>query len=425
MCMPSNANSNSFDTLAGHVDQDRLWQRHLDMARIGATPRGGVHRLPFSKEDLESRELFLSWANTRGFISTMDDFGNIFLRREGTENDLAPVVSGSHSDTQPNGGQFDGIYGVLAAFEALEAIDDAGTVTKRPIEAVIWTAEEADAQFGVGCLGSQVYANPDKLPKLMDLRNNQNITVRQSLAGLLKDHPRVGHRGFRSPIAYYVEAHIEQGPELEARGKTIGIVTAIQGHRSFKVHVVGEAGHAGATPERLRKDALVAAMEIFSELRKAFHDPRDIVRFTVGEMDVVPSAMAVVPGSVTFTIDFRHPDPDALRSLGDQIAIVARQKAGRCEVTVSELRHTSPVAFTGAVPDAILKAVESLDYSHMFLPSGAGHDARYIAELAPAGMIFIPCWRGISHNESESAELRDMVAGANVLANTLVQLANL
>ncbi|RWH54462.1 MAG: hypothetical protein EOQ82_18295 [Mesorhizobium sp.] len=123
--------------MAGHVDQDRLWQRHLDMARIGATPRGGVHRLPFSKEDLESRELFLSWANTRGFISTMDDFGNIFLRREGTENDLAPVVSGSHSDTQPNGGQFDGIYGVLAAFEALEAIDDAGTVTKRPIEAVI------------------------------------------------------------------------------------------------------------------------------------------------------------------------------------------------------------------------------------------------------------------------------------------------
>ncbi|WP_054313332.1 M20 family metallo-hydrolase [Mesorhizobium sp. 1M-11] len=423
--MPVNANSNSLDTLAGHVDQYRLWQRHLDMARIGATPLGGVHRLPFSKEDIQSRRLFLSWADARGFASMMDDFGNLFVRREGSESGLAPVVSGSHSDTQPNGGRFDGIYGVLAAFEALEAIDDAGIVTRRPIEVVIWTAEEADAQFGVGCLGSQAHADPDKLPQLMAIRNNQDISVGTSLAEFLDDHPRVSHRQFRSPIAYYVEAHIEQGPELEAQGKTIGIVTAIQGHRSFKVQIVGEASHAGATPERLRKDALVAAMEIFSELRKVFHDPQDIVRFTVGEMDVAPGAMAVVPGSVTFTIDFRHPDPDILRTLGDQIAVVAREKAGRCEASVSELRHSSPVQFTGPVPDAILKAVESLNYSRMFLPSGAGHDARYIAELAPAGMIFIPCWRGISHNEAESAELRDMVAGVNVLANTLVQLANL
>jgi N-carbamoyl-L-amino-acid hydrolase len=411
--------------LAGHVDEGRLWQRHLEMANIGATPLGGVHRLPFSKEDAESRRLFLSWASARGFAAEMDDFGNIFVRRDGTERNLAPVVSGSHSDTQPNGGRFDGIYGVLAAFEALEAIDDAGIATRRPIEAVIWTAEEADAQFGVGCLGSQAYANPSKLPKLMDIRNNQNIPVRQALAELMEDHPRAGHRAFKSPIAYYVEAHIEQGPELEARNKTIGIVTAIQGHRSFKVQVTGEAGHAGNTPERLRKDALVAAMQIFSELRKVFHDPDDVVRFTVGEMDVVPNAMAVIPGSVAFTIDFRHPDPETLRSLGDRIAVVARENAGTCNATVSELRHSTPLVFKGPVPEAILKAVESLDYSFMALPSGAGHDARYIAELAPSGMIFIPCWRGISHNEAESATLHDMVAGTRVLANTLVQLANL
>ena len=423
--MSRNANSSSVQTLAGHVDQDRLWQRHLDMASIGATPLGGVHRLPFSKEDAESRRLFLSWASARGFGAEMDDFGNIFVRREGTERNLDPVVSGSHSDTQPNGGRFDGIYGVLAAFEALEAIDDAGIATRRPIEAVIWTAEEADAQFGVGCLGSQAYANPSKLPKLMEIRNNQNIPVKQALAQLMEDHPRAGHRAFKSPIAYYVEAHIEQGPELEARDKTIGIVTAIQGHRSFKVQVTGEAGHAGNTPERLRKDALVAAMQIFSELRKVFHDPSDVVRFTVGEMDVVPNAMAVIPGSVTFTIDFRHPDPETLQSLGDQIEVVARANAGKCEATVSELRHSSPVIFKGPVPEAILKAVESLDYSFMALPSGAGHDARYIAELAPAGMIFIPCWRGISHNEAESAKLCHMAAGTRVLANTLVELANL
>ncbi|MGT2465813.1 M20 family metallo-hydrolase [Mesorhizobium atlanticum] len=418
-------NSNSLHLVAGHVDRERLWQRHLDMASIGATPLGGVHRLPFSKQDAQSRRLFLSWAHARGFGTEMDDFGNIFVRREGTERNLEPVVSGSHSDTQPNGGRFDGIYGVLAAFEALEAIDDAGIATRRAIEAVIWTAEEADAQFGVGCLGSQAYARPSKLPELLEIRDNRNIPVKQALAELLEDHPRVEHREFRSPIAYYVEAHIEQGPELEAREKTIGIVTAIQGHRSFRIQVIGEAGHAGNTPERLRKDALVAAMQIFSKLRKVFHDPDDVVRFTVGEMDVVPNAMAVIPGSVTFTIDFRHPDPEALRSLGDQIAIVARENAGRCDVTVSELRHSSPVIFKGPVSDAILKATESLDYSYMALPSGAGHDARYIAELAPAGMIFIPCWRGISHNEAESAKLEDMVAGARVLAQTLVELANL
>lgn len=423
--MSRTANSNSLQILAGHVDQDRLWQRHLDMASIGATALGGVHRLPFSKEDAESRRLFLSWASTRGFAAEMDDFGNIFVRREGTEKNLDPVVSGSHSDTQPNGGRFDGIYGVLAAFEALEAIDDAGIATRRPIEAVIWTAEEADAQFGVGCLGSQAYANPSKLPKLMEIRNNQNIPVKQALAELLADHPRVGHRAFKSPIAYYVEAHIEQGPELEARDKTIGIVTAIQGHRSFKVQVTGEAGHAGNTPERLRKDALVAAMQIYNELRKVFHDPSDVVRFTVGEMDVVPNAMAVIPGSATFTIDFRHPEPETLKLLGDQIAVVARDNAGPCDVKVSELRNTSPVAFKGIVPETILKAVENLDYSHMHLPSGAGHDARYIAEICPAGMIFIPCWRGISHNEAESATLSDVTAGARVLACTLVELANL
>lgn len=423
--MSRNANSNSLQMLAGHVDQDRLWQRHLDMASIGATPLGGVHRLPFSKEDAESRRLFLSWASARGFGAEMDDFGNIFVRREGTERNLDPVVSGSHSDTQPNGGRFDGIYGVLAAFEALEAIDDAGIATRRPIEAVIWTAEEADAQFGVGCLGSQAYANPSKLPKLMEIGNNQNIPVKQALAELLSGHPNVHHRPFKTPFACYVEAHIEQGPELEARDKTIGIVTAIQGHRSFRIQVTGEAGHAGNTPERLRKDALVAAMRIFSELRKVFSDPSDVVRFTVGELDVVPNAMAVIPGSATFTIDFRHPEPEILKLLGDKVAVVARDNAGPCDVKVSELRNTSPVAFKGIVPETILKAVENLDYSYMYLPSGAGHDARYIAEMCPAGMIFIPCWHGISHNEAESATLYDMTAGARVLARTLVELANL
>lgn len=421
--MPDKGNP-TIEEIAAHVDEARLWNRHLEMAKIGGTPAGGVHRLPFTPEDTASRRLFLSWANARGFSAEIDDFGNIFVRRAGIDNTAPPVISGSHSDTQPSGGRFDGIYGVLAAFEALEAIEDAGVRTKRPIEAVIWTAEEADARFGVGCLGSQAYADPSKFPALLEKKDKDGVTVKEALLEMMNDHPNLERRPLKTPLSYYVEAHIEQGPELEAKGKTIGIVTAIQGHRGFKVEVIGEAGHAGNTPERLRKDALVAAMQIFGELRKVFHDPSDTVRFTVGRMDVIPNAMAVIPGYVAFTIDFRHPDEATLTTLGDQIEVVVRANAGRCEVKVTEIRRERPLPFKGVVPEAILAATKRLGYPYMHIPSGAGHDARYIAQISPAGMIFIPCWRGISHNETESATPHDVAAGARVLANTLIALAN-
>ena len=406
------------------INEARLWQRHLEMAKIGATPAGGVQRLPFTPEDTISRRLILDWAQARGFTATGDDFGNLFIRRSGTDNAAAPVVSGSHSDTQPKGGRFDGIYGVLAAFEALEAIDDAGIKTKRPIEAVIWTAEEADAQFGVGCLGSQAYADPSKLPTLLEKQDKDGVTVRQALAEMMEHHPKVKRRPLKSPIGYYVEAHIEQGPELEAQGKTIGVVTGIQGIRGFKIEVTGEAAHAGNTPEKLRKDALLTAVRIIGELRKVFHDPKDIVRFTIGSMEISPNAMGVVPGYTAFTIDFRHPDEATLGSLGDQIEAVAQAYASPCHVKVSELRRDSPVHFNGVVPDTILDVTKQLGYPYMQIPSGAGHDARYIAEISPVGMIFIPCWRGLSHNEAEDATPRDVAAGAQVLTNTLITLAN-
>jgi N-carbamoyl-L-amino-acid hydrolase len=303
-------------------------------------------------------------------------------------------------------------------------MEDAGIETKRPIEAVIWSAEEADARFGVGCLGSQAYANPSKLSALLEKRDKDGITVKQALAEMMNEHPTLKRRPLKTPIAYYVEAHIEQGPELEAKEKTIGVVTAIQGHRGFKVEVIGEAGHAGNTPERLRKDALVAAVRIFGELRNVFHDSSDTVRFTIGRMDIVPNAMAVIPGYVAFTIDFRHPDERTLTHLGDQVEAVARANAGPCEVRVTELRRESPIDFKGIVPETILATTKRLGYSYMHIPSGAGHDARYIAEISPAGMIFIPCWRGISHNEAENATLHDLAAGTRVLANTLIGLAN-
>lgn len=410
-------------SVAAHIDERRLWDRHADMAKIGATPAGGVHRLCFTPEDTESRRLLLGWANARGFQSQIDDLGNIFIRRAGTDAAATPVISGSHIDTQPKGGRFDGIYGILAAFEALEAMDEAGIETKRPVEAVVWSAEES-GRFDIGCLGSQAFTDPSKLPVILENRDRDGTTVRDAVAAMLKGLPKLGRREFRSPLAYCVEAHIEQGPELEALGKTIGVVTAIHGQRFFRVEVIGEAGHAGNTPERLRKDAVTAAIPIMAALRELFYDPDDVVRFTIGRIDVEPNAMAVIPAKVTFTIDFRHPDEATLDRLGDRIEPVARAAAGRCAVKVTQIRRSKTTPFEGIVPETILAATQRLGYSHMHIPSGAGHDSRYIAELCPTGMIFIPCWKGISHNEAEDATPGDLAAGARVLAETLVSLAN-
>ncbi|MSO92807.1 MAG: Zn-dependent hydrolase [Rhodospirillales bacterium] len=410
-------------SIAAYIDEARLWSRHVEMAKIGATPAGGVHRLAFTPEDTLSRRLLLGWADARGFQSQIDDLGNIFIRRAGIDADAAPVISGSHIDTQPKGGRFDGIYGILAAFEVLEAMDDAGVKTRRPVEAVVWSAEES-GRFDIGCLGSQAFVDPSKLPAIFEKRDGDGTSVRDAVAAMKRGLPKLGQRAFRSPVAYCVEAHIEQGPELEAQGKTIGVVTAIQGQRFFKIEVVGEAGHAGNTPERLRKDAVTATIPIIAGLRKLFHDPADIVRFTIGRIDVVPNAMAVIPGYVMFTIDFRHPDEATLTRLGGQIETVAREHAGPCDVKVTEIRRSKTTYFEGVVPETILAATERLGYSYMHMPSGAGHDCRYLAEMCPTGMIFIPCWKGISHNEAEDATPADVAAGARVLAETLVSLAN-
>ena len=406
------------------VDEKRLWNRHMEMAKIGATPAGGVNRFAFTPEDTAARRLLLAWAQERGYSSDIDDLGNIFIRRPGTDAGAAPVISGSHSDTQPKGGRFDGIYGVLAAFEVLEAMDEAGVKTKRPVEAVIWSAEEGGSRFDMGCLGSQGYADPGKLAALLERKDKDGMTVKAAVAEMMKGLPKLGRRPLKSPVAYCVEAHIEQGPVLEETRKTIGVVTAIHGQRWFKVEVIGEAGHSGNTPERLRKDAVTAAVPIMAALQKLFHDPDDIVRFTIGKIDVLPNAMAVIPASLTFTIDFRHPDEATLKRLGDQVEPVARANAGRCEVKVTQIRQAKTTPFKGVVPETILAAAKRLGYPHMHIPSGAGHDARYIAEICPTGMIFIPCWKGISHNETEDATPGDLAAGTRVLAETLVDLAN-
>lgn len=411
-------------SIASRVDRDRLWSRHMEMAKIGATPAGGVHRLAFTPEDTEARRLLLLWASNRGFQCQIDNVANMFIRRAGTSTEAAPVVSGSHIDTQPLGGRFDGIFGILAAFEVLEALEDSGYETRRPIEAVVWSAEEGGGRFDLGRLGSQAYADPTKLANILEQRDRDNITVKAAIAEMMKGLPNLQHRELSSSIAYCVEAHIEQGPELEAQGKTIGVVTAIQGSCSFKVEVIGEAAHAGGAPEKRRKDAVAAAVSMMTCLRNAFFDPHDVLRFTIGRIEVKPNAISVVPAYVEFTLDIRHPDEAVLERVRAQVQKICQENSGPCKVTVTEIRRSKTTQFDGTVTNTILSASQLLDYSHMHIVSGGGHDVSYIAEICPAGMIFIPCWKGISHNEAESADPSDVVAGARVLAETLVALAN-
>jgi len=405
------------------VREARLWQRHVDMAKLGATARGGVNRQALSAEDVAARKLLASWAVSRGFTLSTDAIGNLFVRRAGEQNDAAPVMTGSHMDSQPTGGRFDGIYGVLAGFEVLEALEDAGIRTRRPIEVVAWMNEEG-SRFPVGAMGSAVFAGRLALDKALAVSDPKGTTVAAALADTLAAAPVPRRTGVGGPVAAYVETHIEQGPRLEADKRTIGVVTGIQGSRRYAVEVTGEEAHAGTTPRAARKDALSAAVAIVSGLEKLMDDPSDTVRFTVGRFEVFPGSPNTVPGRVYFTIDFRHPELAVLDERGGRIAAVAAANARGCAVSVSQLTDVPPTVFAPAIIDLVRDCTARLDLPHMDMPSGAGHDAMHIATLCPAGMIFVPCERGISHNEAESATPSDLAAGCRVLADALATLAN-
>ncbi len=410
---------------AAAVDEQRLWQAHMAMAKLGATPAGGVRRLALDSNDIEARRRLVEWARGLGFTPSLDPVGNLFLRREGSERDVEPILTGSHTDTQPSGGKFDGIYGVLAACEALEALERAGIKTRRPIEAVVWTCEEGGARFPMGTMGSGAFVGLKPLADIVKVTDDAGVSVGASLEATRAALSGVAARPLGFPVAGFVEAHIEQGPELEARGLTIGIVTGIQGARRFAVEVEGEDAHAGTTSRARRKDALSAAVRMVGALERVFHDdPSDTVRFTVGRFRVRPDAPAVVPGHVMFTIDFRHPEEAMLTKLGDQIQGICAAQAGPCRVTVAETSRSRPVPFQSNVPDILDGAAAGLAYSRMRILSGAGHDAMHLATVCPTGMIFVPCERGVSHNETENATPGDLAAGTRVLAASLVALAN-
>jgi N-carbamoyl-L-amino-acid hydrolase len=408
---------------AAHVDEKRLWQRHLEMAKIGAIPGNGVNRAALSEEDILARKLLLSWARQRNFAVSVDAIGNLFVRRAGSDPNAAPVMTGSHMDSQPRGGRFDGIYGVLAGFEALEAMDEAGVTTRRPIEVVAWTNEEG-GRFQPCTMGSMVFTGARPLAEVLDVTDDDGTKLRDALAATLAAAPDANPREFKSPAAGYIEAHIEQGPLLENAGKTIGVVTGIQGLRWFNIEVSGKTDHAGTTPLGLRKDAVRDAIAIITALCELTHDPDDVTRFTVGRMLVTPNSPNSVASHVLFSVDLRHPDLTRIRELGAAVEPLARKAAKSCAVKVTPTLHDDPCVFDANVIGAIENAAKTLDLPHLRLPSGASHDAMYMARVCPTGMIFVPCEKGISHNEAENAQPADLAAGARVLTAALLELAN-
>ncbi len=405
------------------VDRERLWARHEQMARIGAIPGNGVNRAAFSPEDAEARRLLMAWARERGFAVAIDAIGNLFIRRPGTDPEAAPVMSGSHMDTQPRGGRFDGIYGVLAALEALEAIEAAGVATRRALEVVAWSTEEG-SRFQPCTMGSAVYTGAIPLDAVLEATDNDGERLDAALAATLAATPGLEARALKAPVAAYVEAHIEQGPLLEQEGKTIGVVTGIQGLRWYNVEVFGESSHAGTTPLSARKDALREAIAAIEALRALTHDPSDTTRFTVGRMLVTPNSPNSVASHVLFSVDIRHPDPDTIERLGQAVEPTLRSAITRCTFELTPTLHDNPCEFDPRVVAAVEGAAAALRLPSRRMPSGASHDANYMARVCPAGMIFVPCERGISHNEAENTRPDDLFAGARVLTAVLLELAN-
>jgi beta-ureidopropionase / N-carbamoyl-L-amino-acid hydrolase len=412
-----------FLTAAAAINEQRLWTCHLTLGEVGATPKGGVNRQVFSPEDGRARQLMVHWAREYGFAMSTDAIGNLFIRRPGTDTEAAPVLTGSHLDSQPTGGKFDGAYGVLAGFEALLAMQEAGVVTRRPVELVAWSGEEG-SRFQPGCMGSSVFVGRRPLEEVLSSTDWQGTTVREALRATLDCTPDVPQRPLGFAAAAYIEAHIEQGPILEATGHTIGVVTGIQGSRRYTVEVIGAEAHAGTAPLRTRQDALKAAVSMIHALEDVMADNTDTVRFTVGRFDVFPGSPNTVPGRALFSIDFRHPESATIARLTSQIEPVCRAHARGCQVVVTRLSNVAPTHFGAAMVDLIRKHAARLGFPHMDILSGAGHDAMYLHTVCPTGMIFVPCEKGVSHNETENARPADLAAGARVLVECLVELAN-
>ena len=417
--MTSDSKSSGTNTIA--VDGQRLWDSIMEMATIGPGAEGGSRRLALTDEDKQGRDLFVDWCKQAGCSIVIDDLGNIFARRDGRDNTLPPIVSGSHLDTQPHGGKYDGIYGVLATLEVVRTLNDLDIQTDAPIEIAMWTNEEG-SRFAPAMIASGVFAGLFEKSFAYSRVDSDGLTLRDELQ-------RIGYMGEQScgdhPIGALFETHIEQGPILEANQNQIGVVIGGQGQRWFDVTLKGQDSHAGSTPMVGRRDAMVAAADLIQSIQSLAldHAPHGVA--TVGQLTVLPNSRNTIPGEVSLSVDIRNPVDGVLSAMSEQLhAHFQRiQEEHGVKLSSEEIWYCPPIVFNTECVDAVRNAADKLGYTHQDIVSGAGHDACQVSTVAPTAMIFVPCEGGLSHNEQESATLEDLEAGANVLLHAMLTMA--
>ena len=403
------------------INSERLWDSLMELAKIGATEKGGVRRLALTELDGQARALFIRWCKEAGCTVKVDGIGNIFARRAGQDDTLPAVVTGSHIDTQPSGGKFDGNYGVLSGLEVVRTLNDRGVKTRAPVEVAVWTNEEG-SRFTPVMMGSGVFIGAFELDAILKRPDIDGVTVGEALGKIGYAGPeKVGGR----PVAAYFEAHIEQGPILEDERKVLGVVIGALGLRWYDVVITGQDAHAGPTPMRLRKDAMVAAARIVTEVNALAYRYQPNGRATVGFMQVKPNSRNVIPGEVRFSVDLRHADDDQLERMEQEMRSACERLADaeRCTASVERVANYPACKFDSGCVSAVRNAAQKLNLSHMDIVSGAGHDAIYMARVCPTSMIFVPCEKGISHNEIENAKPEDLGAGCNVLLQVVLERA--
>jgi len=411
---------NTLEAVSGiRIDGSRLWNSLMELARIGATDKGGVCRLALSDLDRQGRDLVCAWARELDCSVRVDAIGNIFMRRPGLRDDLPAVMTGSHIDTQPTGGKFDGNYGVLAGIEVLRTLHQRGIATEAPLEVVVWTNEEG-SRFVPVMMGSGVYAGAFTLEHALAACDRDGVSVDEALRAIGYAGPEPARPG---DVGAYFEAHIEQGPILEDRGITIGSVQGALGQRWYDVAITGQEAHAGPTPMELRRDALLTASRLVLEVNRIALEHAPHGRGTVGCIDSFPNSRNVIPGRVALTVDLRAADDATLDSMAAAFARACEELAepGRFQVESKEVVYFPPQPFEPRLVQAIRDGARTLGLDALDVISGAGHDAVYMARVAPTAMIFVPCKDGISHNEIEDAQPEHLEAGCNVLLHAMLR----
>jgi len=405
-----------------NINEKRLWRRMMNMAKIGATQKGGVNRVALSDEDKIGRDLFIEWCKAANCNIEIDNMGNLFARRQGKDNTLPAILIGSHLDSQPTGGKYDGVYGVLAALEVVETLNDQDILTHAPLEIVSWTNEEG-ARFAPAMIGSGVFAGVFTLEYAYNREDNDGKTLGNELE-------RIGYKGNdQANLKKYkasFEVHIEQGPILEAEEKQVGIVTGVQGIRWYDLEILGKETHAGPSPMSYRKDPMKAALPLLLKVYAIADEFSPEARVTVGYANASPGVRNTVPGKLDISLDLRHPNEATLKQMDERLhAITQEKQPDGITVSLNEIWYSPPVIFDENCIVAVEKATQQLDISARKMVSGAGHDSVYVARKMPTSMIFIPCEDGLSHNELEHAEQADVMAGANVLLHAVLNVDNL